>query len=260
MKQYKDIYMLEDTMVDGSYRYAGHIYLVLDHKADETVNEKKAIFPFDTGLMQMRNQANQLYEKFHEEEDKIKKNVRLTEPAKRDDIRELTEKFDQEFATLQQRYKETLESRLELAKKEESLVNIAAKSQFDIEKVRQEAGIIVTEVVMGVNLGAVVSYLEEKLETMDHELARELLSHFPTIKEAMEKIIARTPSARITGQGKIRSLYEKLKSVSVGEGEAKINSKVGIYTAILQQQGDLLWQWRRKKLLLEGAKRRSVLA
>ncbi|GGE80296.1 hypothetical protein [Priestia taiwanensis] len=259
MKQYKDIYMLENGTVDGSYRYAGHIYLVAEHAADEIVNEKKALFPFDTGLMQMRTQADQLYSQFQEEESVIKKNVRLTDVAKKDDIRELTEKFDKDFADLQKRYKETLESRLELAKKEESLVNLKSKPQFDAETIRQEAGIIVTEVIMGTSLSETVSYLEGKLENMDRELARELLSHFPTIKEAIEKSIAKTPSAHIKGVGKVRGLYEKLKAASIGEAEAKVNSKVGIYTAILQQSGDLLWQWRRKKLLQEGTFRRSVL-
>ncbi|HDR4901630.1 TPA: hypothetical protein QCR38_003887 [Bacillus cereus] len=112
--------------------------------------------------------SEQLLEDFQKERDAIRESDRLTETAKDEDVQALIEKYDSQFATIQRLYEEEIKSRLEEAKK--------------------EAGIIASDVIMTTSLKEAITYLEGKLEFIDKEVARELLSQFTTIKTYLDSL------------------------------------------------------------------------
>ncbi|MDM5187867.1 hypothetical protein QUF99_11155 [Bacillus sp. DX4.1] len=255
---FKDIYMLTDEKVEGHYKQAGHIYTVQEENADELIKQKKASSPYDYGLTHWRDKADKLKEDFQKELDAIKTNNRLTDIAKKEDIKALIEKYDADFAITQRLYMEDIESRLADAKTEEGVSALKTVNRFDANKVRQEAGVIVSDLVMASNLNEVVSYMEEKLQSIDREVAREVLSQFVSIKGTLDDLKGNTAMERAQGTTKIRGIYEGLKSAAADEAQVQANSKVGMYSAIKDHRSDLLWQWRQKKLAIESAQKRSI--
>lgn len=258
MKGFKDIYILESGMVEGQYKQVGHIYAVSEETADELIKQKKAEAPYDYGLIHWRDQADKLKEDFQKELDAIKTNERLTDVAKKEDIQALVEKYDADFAVTQRLYKEDIESRLADAKAEEGVAALKTTNRFDSDKVRQEAGVIVSELVMASNLNEAVSYMEGKLQSLDREVAREVLSQFVSIKGTLEDLKGNTAMERVQGTTKIRHIYEGLKHAAADEAQVKANSKVAMYTAIKDHRNDLLWKWNQTKTTVESAQKRSL--
>ncbi len=255
---YKDIYMMTDETVEGHYKQAGYIYTVKEETADELIKQKKASAPYDYGLTHWRDKADKLKEDFQKELDVIKNNSRINDTAKKEDIKALVEKYDGEFAVTQRLYKEDIESRLADAKTEEGVVALKIASRFDSERVRQEAGIIVTELVMASNLNEAASYMEGKLQSIDREVAREVLSQFASIKGTLDDLKGNTAMERVQGATKIRGIYEDLKHAAADEAQVKANSKVAMYSAIRDHRSDLLWKWNQTKTTVESAQKRSI--
>lgn len=255
---FTDIYMLESGIVEGHHKQLGHIYTVSEETADELIRQKKATAPYDYGLTHWRGQADKLKENFQKELDAIKTNERLTDVAKKDDIQALIKKYDSEFAVTQRLYKEDIESRLADAKAEEGVAALKTTNRFDSSKVRQEAGVIVSELVMSNNLTEAVSYMEEKLQSLDREVAREVLSQFASIKGTLDDLKGNTAMERVQGTTKIRGMYEGLKKAAVDEAQVKANSKVAMYTAIKDHRSDLLWKWSQTKTAVESSQKRLV--
>lgn len=250
MKDYKDVYMLVSETIDGSYSQAGKIYTFTEGRAKELIKEGKGKEPYDYILNYWCEKSEQLLEDFQKERDTIRDSDRLTETAKTEDVQALVEKYDRQFATIQRLYEEEIKSRLEEAKKEAGISALKQQTQFDSDKVRREAGVIASDVIMTTSLKEAITYLEEKLEFIDIEVARELLSQFTTIKMHLDSLKSESTVDRVMTSTRIRSLYDDLKRASSGEAQVEIDSKIGLYTALNDHRNDIAWEWRRKKLLM----------
>ncbi|PFW37665.1 hypothetical protein COL11_09915 [Bacillus anthracis] len=251
MKGYKDVYMLVSETIDGNYSQAGKVYAFNEDRAKELVKEGKGQEPYDYMLNYWCEKSEQLLEDFQKERDAIRESDRLTETAKAEDIQALIEKYDREFDTIQRLYEGEIKSRLEEAKKEAGISALKEKAQFDSDQVRREAGIIATDVIMTTSLTEAITYLEGKLEFIDKEVARELLSQFTTIKTHLDSLNSKSTVGRGIASTRIRSVYEDLKRASSGEAQVEVDSKVGLYTALNDDRNDITWEWRRKKLFME---------
>lgn len=250
MKEYVDIYMLVSETIDGNYSQAGKIYAFTEVRAKELIKEGKGKDPYDYMLNYWCEKSEQLLEDFQKERDAIRESDRLTETAKAEDVQALIEKYDSQFATIQRLYEEEIKSRLEEAKKEAGISALKEQTQFDSDKVRREAGIIASDVIMTTTLKEAITYLEEKLEFIDKEVARELLSQFTTIKTHLDSLKSESTVDRVMASTRIRSVYDDLKRASSGEAQVEIDSKVGLYTALNDHRNNIAWEWRRKKLFM----------
>ncbi|PFU90795.1 hypothetical protein COK92_20610 [Bacillus anthracis] len=250
MKEYVDIYMLVSETIDGNYSQAGKIYTFNEARAKELIKEGKGKEPYDYMLNYWCEKSEQLLEDFQKERDAIRESDRLTETAKAEDVQSLIEKYDSQFATIQRLYEEEIKSRLEEAKKEAGISALKQKTQFDSDKVRREEGIIASDVIMTTSLKEAITYFEEKLEFIDIEVARELLSQFTTIKAHLDSLKSESTVNRVVASTQIRSVYEDLKRASSGEAQVEIDSKVGLYTALNDYRNDITWEWRGKKLFM----------
>lgn len=247
MKGYKDVYMLVSETIDGSYSEAGKIYTFDEERADGLIKEGKGKQPYDFMLSHWHQRSEQLLEEFQKERDTIRESDRLTDTAKAEDVQALIEKYDSQFTTIQRLYEEEIENRLGEAKKEAGISALKQQTQFDSDKVRREAGIIASDVIMTTSLKEAITYLEEKLEFIDIEVARELLSQFTTIKTHLDSLKSESTVDRVMASTRIRSVYDGLKRASSGEVQVEIDSKIGLYTALNDHRNDIAWKWRRKK-------------
>jgi hypothetical protein len=246
---YKDVYILIDGNYEGSYRKAGFIYSLTEATADELIAEKNAIDPFNLKLTGSIKQADKLLSDFQAGVMKIREDRRLTDEAKREDILGLIASYDIEFEALQQVYSADIAKHLEESKREEGTAALEAKTQYDADKVRQEAGVITSELVMAFDLNEAVTFLESKLQTMDREVAREVLSQFVSIKSTLDKLAG----DQVQGVMKVRSLYGKLKQAAAGEQQTNASSKVAMYNAIKDHRSNLTWQWNQQKIVVKRA-------
>ncbi|ENJ6134239.1 hypothetical protein AB1Z82_000316 [Bacillus cereus] len=162
----------------------------------------------------------------------------------------MIEKYDSQFTTIQRLYEEEIKSRLGEAKKEAGISALKEQTQFDSDKVRREAGIIASDVIMTTSLKEAITYLEGKLEFIDKEVARELLSQFTTIKTHLDSLKSESTVGGVMASTRIRSVYDDLKRASSGEAQVEIDSKVGLYTALNDHRNNIAWEWRRKKLFM----------
>ncbi|KFN03722.1 hypothetical protein D0U04_08770 [Bacillus clarus] len=258
MTNYKDIYMLTSADVEGGYRYAGKIYTLSEAKADELIKEGQAKHPYNSSENHWREKAEKLGEDFDKEIEAIRSNERLTDEARQEDIKSLIEKFDKEYNLTQYLYTKSIDEGLESAKRIEGIAPLKAVNQFDAEKVRQEVGVMMSELIMANDFTEAVSYLERKVEVSDREIARELLSRFVTIKSQLDELNQGDSVARAMSNTKVRSLYEDLKRTAADEKQVEASSKIALYSALRDHRNDITWKWRQKKIAMETAKKRSL--
>ncbi|PEF46131.1 hypothetical protein CON22_13260 [Bacillus cereus] len=258
MTNYKDIYMLTNADVEGGYRYAGKIYSFNEAKADKLIKEGQAKYPYNSSENQLREKAEKLSTDFDKELEAIRSNERLTDDARLEDIKSLIEKFDKEYNLTQYLYTKCIDDGLALAKKIEGIAPLKATNQFDMEKVRQEVGVMMSELIMANDFTEAISYLERKVEVADREIARELLSKFATIKSQLDELNQGDSVARAMSNTKVRSLYEDLKCTAADEKQVEASSKIALYSALKDHRNDITWKWRQKKIAMETAKKRSL--
>ncbi|MBY0597364.1 hypothetical protein [Bacillus bingmayongensis] len=255
---FKDVYMLEGLQVEGGYRYAGKIYTLNKEKADELIKAGQAKYPYSSSENQWREEAKKLGKDFDKELALIRSNERITDEARQEDIKSLVEKYEKEFNLTQYLYTKCIDDGLATAKKIEGIAPLKATTQFDMEKVRQEVGVMMSELIMAHDFTEAVSYLERKVEVADREIARELLSRFVTIKSQLDELNQGDSVARAMSNTRVRSLYEHLKRTAADEKQVEASSKIALYTALKDHRNNITWQWEQKKLAMETAKKRSL--
>ncbi|WP_017150915.1 hypothetical protein [Bacillus bingmayongensis] len=258
MTSYKDCYMLEGLQVEGGYRYAGKIYALSEEKADELIKAGQVKYPYSSSENQWREKAEKLGEDFDKELASIRSNERITDEARQEDIKSLTEKYDKEFNLTQYLYTKCIDDGLATAKRIEGVAPLKATTQFDMEKVRQEVGVVMSELIMANDFTEAVSYLERKVEVADREIARELLSRFVTIKSQLDELNQGDSVARAISNSKVRSLYEDLKRTAADEKQVEASSKIALYSALKDHRSDIKWKWEQKKLAMESARKKSI--
>ncbi|HDX9587947.1 TPA: hypothetical protein ROX98_000868 [Bacillus pseudomycoides] len=244
---YVDVYMLANETVEGNYQQAGSIYCVKEETAKELKREGKCREPYDYMLNHWIEKSVQYIKDFEQEKEAIKNNTRLTEPAKRDDLEALIAEYDNKYDVIQSIYEREIDTRLEAAKKEAGISALKTKTQFDSEKVRQEVGVIISDLVMINNFDEAISYIREKLESMHQELGREVVSQFFTIKTHLDELKQGNSVEKAMASTKVRGIYDDLKKVAADEKQIEVDSKVGLYAALKRNRSDISWEWRRKK-------------
>lgn len=240
--EYKDIFMIENVSDRGTRKTAGYIYSVESHIASELISEGKAKEINYQSLNSHKQSVENLTKELEQKITEINENHRLTPEAKAEDISLLKKEFAAKAADYQNRYDQDLQTLKQSAKQHAKTIEL--DEGYDANKVRQTVGIVKTEVSMANSFTKAIEAINEQLEFIDRDSARELLSQFSEIKATLEEkgatMQARDDnSRRTTVTTAVRRVYESIKQAAANERQVNASVEYRMLEAIEQYHGNI---------------------
>jgi hypothetical protein len=237
--KYVDVYMINSVSDGRGRKDMGLIYTVEEHYAKDLEKNGNAKIVDYKPLNKYADEVEKLAEEYKKKRTEILNDKRLTDEAKKDDIKELLEEYKQKVDLAQAGYIKELERML--AAEKQKLSDIKLKEGYN-EKARLQAGIVKSEVSMAPNFTTAIETLQDDTVVFDRDVAKELLAQFYDIKKTLEEKGSNIePVLRsIT----ISRTYESLKEKAKDEQQAKASLEYKILSAVNKYRSDITSPFR----------------
>ncbi|MEK5107215.1 hypothetical protein MHI57_10725 [Cytobacillus sp. FSL K6-0129] len=181
-----DVYMVHSDSRGGAVRTQGFIYSVEEHIANQLISEGKASRVEFNELKRYEDSVAVLTDDLTIAVEKVLQNNRLTIDARKSDILSLVNEAKIKADKVQSDYIATLKRLKQDAEKR--AISYEEEEKVDWNKIKQDAGIIRTQIVMQPNLISVISIINDKLPLLEKPVIRTLLSQFYDIRAELEKV------------------------------------------------------------------------
>jgi len=246
--EYTDVFMLANDTDRGTRKLAGYIYSVEKHIANELVGAGKAKEINYQSLNSHKQEVTKLSKELEEKIAAINENRRLSPEAKLEDIALVKKEIEAKVAQIQEDYNKDLQTLKQSAKQNAKTIEL--DEGYDANKVRQTVGIVKTEVSMANSFTKAIEAINEQLEFIDRDSARELLSQFSEIKATLEEkgatMQARDDnSRRTTVTTAVRRVYESIKQAAANERQVNASIEYRMLEAIEQYHGNIRHEFDR---------------
>lgn len=223
MTNYIDLFLTEDNRNQGSQHTKGFIYSYSEETASRLIQEGKGI-EIDVGVRKSHvDKVDTLLAQLREKVEAIRNNDRLTDEARREDIRAVVEDYRAVVDAEQEKYEENLETlKNSTAREIATQVNTSTLGDYEIQT---QTGLIKTDVTMAHSFTEAMQILDFAVRSKDEAVLRNLLSQFHEIKGYLSGMAAYDDKA-------LRSAYDKLREATTTSEQKQASTRLEMYDSI----------------------------